>query len=90
MYSDEANSVSAGFSMAVSTGSLQPITVDGGYPVNNETASAKAIGLLYPGERIDLVLDRTTGYAKLPANLTIELDRECVSYITPYLYYKFH
>lgn len=64
--------------MAVSAGSLQPITVDGGYPVNNETASAKAIGLLYPGERMDLILHRTPGHPESSANITIELDREYV------------
>ncbi|TWU71937.1 hypothetical protein ED733_003469 [Metarhizium rileyi] len=73
---------SAAFSMAVSNGAMELITVDGGYPVNKDTASTKAIGLLYPGERIDLVLDHSSGNNppyladEPPTNLTIELDRE--------------
>ncbi|KHN99837.1 Multicopper oxidase family protein [Metarhizium album ARSEF 1941] len=73
--------VSAAFSMAVSNATMELITVDGGYPVDNETSSTRAIGLLYPGERIDVVLHRTPEYSPssthaISTNLTLALDRE--------------
>jgi hypothetical protein len=66
--------------MAVSDSFMELITVDGGYRVSNETERSSAIGILYPGERIDVVLDRTsqhvTSEQKSSTNLTIELDAE--------------
>ncbi|KAK9443379.1 Multicopper oxidase family protein [Metarhizium brunneum] len=73
--------VSAAFSLAVSNGVMELITVDGGYPVDKQTPGTKAIGLLYPGERMDMILDRTWEYSHssghaISTNLTVELDRE--------------
>lgn len=67
--------------MVVSNGVMEVITVDGGCPVSHETASAAAIGVLYPGQRVDVILDRTTETPKsektgLLSKLTVELDRE--------------
>lgn len=76
--------VSAGFSMEVSGGSMQPIAVDGGYRLHEDTPRARAIGLLHPGERVDVLLDRTESRSSQlrdvipmrPTKMTIELDRE--------------
>lgn len=67
---------------------MQLITVDGGNPVGN-TPLAAAMGVLYPGERMDLILDRslhenlsdqTYGmYPDKETKLTIALDREYVT-----------
>jgi hypothetical protein len=64
---------------------MQLITVDGGSPVGN-TPLATAMGVLYPGERMDLVLDRSlhdtasdqthSRYSDKETKLTIALDRE--------------
>ena len=75
------HSVSAGFSMSVSEGSMQLITVDGGCPVDEATPPARTVGLLYPGERMDFVLERQSDNPETTDNgirpqLTIELDRE--------------
>ncbi|KJK81349.1 hypothetical protein H634G_03368 [Metarhizium anisopliae BRIP 53293] len=73
--------VSAAFGLAVSNGVMELITVDGGYPVDKQTPGTKALGLLYPGERMDMILDRTWEYSHssghaISTNLTVELDRE--------------
>ncbi|KAG5977889.1 hypothetical protein E4U55_006454 [Claviceps digitariae] len=72
--------ISAGFSMEVSGGSIKPITVDGGNWLHEDTPRARAIGLLHPGERVDVILDRTVSgsgdAASTKTSVTIELDRE--------------
>ena len=45
----------AGFNIGVDSGTFNPITIDGGFPVSGEKAGS--IGILYPGERLDVVLD---------------------------------
>lgn len=62
---------------------MKVITVDGGSPVLKDSPLAPTIGVLYPGERIDVVADRSltpinddaTIPAKLP-EMTIALDQE--------------
>lgn len=66
--------------MGFSQGAMRVITVDGGYAVSNSTPNTRAVGVLYPGERVDLVLDRTMAATNSDqksnrAQLTIELDR---------------
>lgn len=38
---------------------MQLIAVDGGHAVHDQTPTAAAIGVLYPGERMDIIVDRT-------------------------------
>lgn len=47
---------SAGYSLELENASLQLITVDGGSTVSNSTPQTSAIGILYPGQRMDLLL----------------------------------
>lgn len=47
---------SAGYSFQLEDAVLQLITVDGGGPVSNATPQTSTIGVLYPGERIDMLL----------------------------------
>ena len=62
-------SLSSSFTTALSEGSMRLITLDGGQAV--DAVPAKAVGLLHPGERMDVVAER-----KEDAQLIIELDRE--------------
>jgi hypothetical protein len=62
-------------------GDMRLITVDGGGEVAEKTPTAHAIGILYPGERIDVILDRTASMddgSEETNEMTIELDREYV------------
>lgn len=45
-----------GYALSLSQGSMRIITVDGGYPVSANTSSTSSIGVLHPGERMDLVI----------------------------------
>ncbi|ATY65915.1 ferro-O2-oxidoreductase [Cordyceps militaris] len=70
---------SAGLSMRLDHGTMEPLAVDGHGLVNRSAFAAGGFGILYPGERLDVVLDKTTisklGRDKSLANtLTIELD----------------
>lgn len=65
--------------MRVNHGTMEPIAVDGHGLVDNSTSAAGGFGILYPGERLDVVLDKSTtsnlGRDEASANiLTIELD----------------
>lgn len=55
---------------------MRAIAVDGGCLLSDETPTAQSIGLLHPGERIDLILDRELSVPSREAALTIELDTE--------------
>lgn len=61
----------AGLSLAVPQATMRPIYVDGGHPV--AAMSGDGIGILYPGERIDLLV---TGPADRPSRLYISMDPE--------------
>ncbi|POR31109.1 L-ascorbate oxidase [Tolypocladium paradoxum] len=80
------SSISSGLTISLSQGNMKVITVDGGSRVAHDTPAVGSIGLLYPGERMDLIVDRN-----VPATsdsrgsregsdkedeLTITLDRE--------------
>ena len=47
---------SAGYSFELANAALQLITVDGGGTVSNSTPQAPTLGVVYPGERIDVLL----------------------------------
>ena len=55
-------------------GSLQAITVDGNYPISS--AIVESIGIIYPGERVDLLLDLDQDTRSRSPKLDISLDPE--------------
>lgn len=63
----------AGLTMMVDGATLQPLGVDGGCDVDAEPA--ESVGILYPGERADFLLDWRPEHAKDPW-LNIYLDKE--------------
>lgn len=62
----------AGFSVSVSEALLQPIQVDGGSGV--QAPAAHSLGIVYPGERVDVVLQSDTIFPK--RTLFVSLDNE--------------
>ena len=64
----------AGFSVQISGATLQLITVDGGFTVTSSPADK--LGILYPGERADVVARWDEGI--IQSQLLIGLDREYV------------
>lgn len=46
----------AGFSIQLGNGTVQLLTVDGGGLVSSSTPKTPTIGVVYPGERIDMLL----------------------------------
>ncbi|KAG5939386.1 hypothetical protein E4U59_003137 [Claviceps monticola] len=66
--------ISTGFSIGVSNGSIKSIAIDGGNWLHEDTPRAKTVGLIHPGERLDVILDR--GHSTGPVQMTIELDLE--------------
>ncbi len=65
----------SGITLMVDGATLQPIEVDGGCPV--QSSIADAIGVLYPGERTDLMLAWKDDYSS-QSWLNIYLDDESV------------
>ncbi|KAJ6785464.1 hypothetical protein PWT90_01174 [Aphanocladium album] len=63
----------SGVTLAVDGATLQPIQVDGGCAV--QSAAADAIGILYPGERTDVILAWKENFQS-PSWLNIYLDDE--------------
>ncbi|UNI15436.1 hypothetical protein JDV02_001970 [Purpureocillium takamizusanense] len=73
--------VSAGITLSLSEGSMQVITVDGGHAVANDTHAARSIGVLYPGERMDVIVQQASGTtararSEQGAKLIVTLDKE--------------
>lgn len=64
----------AGLSFAMEDATLQVIEVDGGCPV--ETSPQRSLGILYPGERIDVVLDWTPADSRKSPYLHVQVDEE--------------
>ncbi|KAF5618091.1 L-ascorbate oxidase [Fusarium tjaetaba] len=67
----------AGLSMRVDGAIIRPVRVDGGFAVKSE--AAETVGILYPGERVDLEVEWKESYA---GNrwLTIYMDDENLGY----------
>ncbi|KAJ5218927.1 multicopper oxidase-domain-containing protein [Penicillium cinerascens] len=96
---------SAGFSFSLGQAPMTVIAVDGGSTVASNTPSTTSIGLLYAGERVDILVERPTGSATAPGgrksemiqqskaelSLTIGLDLEYVrTFQEPYIARNFH
>ncbi len=52
------------------------LSVDGGGPVESHTASSSSFGILYPGERVDVIVDWESTLPGGVGYLDIILDRE--------------
>jgi hypothetical protein len=72
----------SGFSLLIPDYEMLPFQIDGGNHVEL-TTPVSSVGILYPGERIDLVVENTASASLL----TIVLDDE---YITPCITYQQH
>ena len=68
----------AGFTLSISGHSMTVIQLDGGRAVD-AAPEAEAIGILYPGERMDVIVERTGSEEVKDPVLTITLDREYIS-----------
>lgn len=64
----------AGLSFAMSNATLEAVAVDAGCPI--ETAPAKSLGILYPGERVDAVVDWSSEDSTQISHLHIQVDDE--------------
>ncbi|MAD83255.1 MAG: hypothetical protein CL912_09830 [Deltaproteobacteria bacterium] len=64
----------AGFTVQLSSADLTPHTVDGGYSVSGDASSS--VGILYPGERVDLLVQWETDSTVKSPELRIFLDPE--------------
>ena len=74
------SSISSAFTVSISQGTIKVITVDGEGAVAHDTPAVRSIGLVHPGERMDLIVDRgmpsNPKYREHGEELTITLDRE--------------
>ncbi|PVH75797.1 multicopper oxidase [Cadophora sp. DSE1049] len=68
----------AGFTVKLFSATLTPLTVDGGYPVTGRASSS--VGILYPGERVDVLVDWETQSTVKSPELRIFLDPENFRY----------
>jgi hypothetical protein len=64
-----------GYSISITGCIMYIIQVDGGSEVSNGH-SATSIGILYPGERVDIIVERTPRFDKSNAAISIEFDAE--------------
>ncbi|KAH8802980.1 multicopper oxidase family protein [Xylogone sp. PMI_703] len=67
----------AGLTVAVNEGTLTPLTVDGGSRILG--TPAQSVGILYPGERMDLLFQWTQNLSS-SAQLEVKLDPENFNY----------
>jgi FtsP/CotA-like multicopper oxidase with cupredoxin domain len=67
----------AGFSLGAESGSLTPLTVDGGHHIDGRAVDS--VGIIYPGERVDLISKWNITPPNLP-QLRLSLDRENFKY----------
>lgn len=65
----------AGLSLGVGGAIIRPVRVDGGFAVKTE--ATETVGVLYPGERVDLEVEWKEKYAG-DRWLTVYMDDECV------------
>ncbi|TVY35010.1 Oxidoreductase [Lachnellula occidentalis] len=73
----------AGFTIEISSGNFTPLTVDGDFPIAGELSSS--LGVLYPGERVDLLLHPVVPARNDIPQLNINLDPENFKYPNPSL-----
>jgi hypothetical protein len=73
----------AGFTLGLSSGTFTPLTVDGDFPIAGEPSNS--VGILYPGERLDLLLHWDKSASANFPYLHITLDPEYVLISEKYL-----
>jgi len=64
----------AGFTLSLLGSRISPIQVDGGGKI--KTQNSEAVGILYPGERVDLVVEWDRSSVAEEPQLVIILDQE--------------
>ncbi|CZR68894.1 related to multicopper oxidase [Phialocephala subalpina] len=64
----------AGFTIQISSAKLKPLTVDGGFPIVGEFADS--VGIVYPGERLDVLVQWDNQASSNFPQLHISLDPE--------------
>ncbi|KAK2810641.1 hypothetical protein FQN49_008520, partial [Arthroderma sp. PD_2] len=79
----------AGVSLGFGQGIVTPIQVDGGTDVlqSSLTPNAHSIGIVYPGQRMDFVLQTVSGEST-ESSMTVELDPECFNLPNPALTHR--
>lgn len=65
---------------------MKVIAVDGGHPVASGSPAMGSIGVLYPGERMDVLVDRGGRTTRQSAELVVTLDGEYVAANLPQLF----
>jgi FtsP/CotA-like multicopper oxidase with cupredoxin domain len=73
----------SGVTVALSGARLTVMEIDGGNAVT--PSSAASIGILYPGQRVDLLVEWTSEVSTLEPTLTISLDKLAFRYPNPSL-----
>ena len=58
----------------VTSATLTPLTIDGGFQITG--VAADTVGILYPGERVDLLLSWNKDFNTHPKKINIFLDPE--------------
>ncbi|TVY24202.1 Oxidoreductase [Lachnellula hyalina] len=71
----------AGFTIGLSSGNFTPLTVDGDFPIAGELSNS--LGVLYPGERVDMLLHSVVSASNDLPKLHINLDPENFKYPNP-------
>jgi hypothetical protein len=66
----------AGFTIQISSAKLTPLTVDSGFSITG--AAPDSVGIIYPGERVDLLLTWDDTSPATSPRLHISLDHEHV------------
>jgi len=67
----------AGFTLQISSATMIPLTVDGGFKISSDANKTfDSVGILYPGERVDLLLQWDEPAAADQSLLYITLDPE--------------
>ena len=64
----------AGISVKLSNAKLTPLQIDGGFDIFPEPSDS--VGILYPGERLDITIQWNDNVDELSSNLEITLDPE--------------
>lgn len=73
----------AGFTLTISHASMTAITLDGAHEIDGEPA--QSIGILHPGERVDILVNWASPEAAASSELQIVLDTESFRYPNPAL-----
>ncbi|KAG5999529.1 hypothetical protein E4U43_002016 [Claviceps pusilla] len=76
---------SAGYSLQLDNAAMQLVTVDGGGPVLKPAPWTSTLGVLYPGERMDVVIFPTDEQQQQSPVLKMALDPELMQLMNPAL-----